>query len=230
MQTSQNMGLFEKINSSKAVIFDLDGTLADSMWMWYDIDVEFLGRYGLPCPPDLQHTIEGMSFSEVAVYFKERFSLPETTDEIKEIWTRMSYDKYANEVPLREGALDLLIFLKDKNILTGLATSNGSAMTGAVLRANRVEEYFDCVMTASEVPHGKPAPDIYLAVAARLGVRPEECLVFEDVVAGIRAGKAAGMKVCAVWEKNAEPYRDEIISLSDYYIKDYTELAPLTQL
>ncbi len=227
MRDNRDRELSEKTASAQAVIFDLDGTLVDSMWMWYDIDVEFLARYGLPCPPDLQHVIEGMSFSEVAVYFKERFSLPESTDEIKDIWTGMSYDKYANEVPLRDGALDLLKFLKKKKIPTGLATSNGAAMVGAVLKANGVEQYFDCVMTATEVPHGKPAPDIYLAVAARLGVSPDECLVFEDVVAGINAGKAAGMKVCAVEEKNAYPYRDEIISLADYYIKDYTELVPL---
>ena len=76
----------------KGVIFDLDGTLVDSMWMWKQIDVEFLGRYGLEVPKDLERVIEGMSFSETAVYFKERFQLPMTLDEIKSTWNQMASD------------------------------------------------------------------------------------------------------------------------------------------
>lgn len=76
----------------KAVIFDLDGTLVDSMWMWEDIDIEYLGRYGLSCPEDLQKAIEGMSFTETAVYFKERFGLPDSIEEIKEAWIAMSLE------------------------------------------------------------------------------------------------------------------------------------------
>ena len=76
----------------KAVIFDLDGTLVDSMWMWEDIDIEYLGRYGLSCPEDLQKAIEGMSFTETAVYFKERFGLPDSIVEIKEAWIAMSLE------------------------------------------------------------------------------------------------------------------------------------------
>ena len=85
----------------KAVIFDLDGTLVDSMWMWEDIDIEYLGRYGLSCPEDLQKAIEGMSFTETAVYFKERFGLPDSIEEIKEAWIAMSLEKYEKEVPLK---------------------------------------------------------------------------------------------------------------------------------
>mgnify|MGYP001116681816 CR=1 FL=1 len=83
------------LDGKKAIIFDLDGTLVDSMWMWKRIDIEFLARYGHECPPGLQRVIEGMSFSETAVYFKERFQLPLTLEEIKEAWTEMSIDKYA---------------------------------------------------------------------------------------------------------------------------------------
>ena len=92
------------LDNIKAVIFDLDGTLVDSMWMWHAIDVEFLREYGYECPEDLHKVIEGMSFSETAVYFKERFCLPLSLEEIKAIWTRMSIDKYRCEVPLKPGA------------------------------------------------------------------------------------------------------------------------------
>ena len=91
------------LENKKAVLFDLDGTLVDSMWMWEAIDIEFLGAYGYECPDDIQRAIEGMSFSETAVYFKERFDLPLSLDEIKAVWTRMSIDKYRHEVPLKPG-------------------------------------------------------------------------------------------------------------------------------
>ena len=90
-----------KLNRKKAVIFDLDGTLVDSMWMWKAIDIEYLARFGLACPDDLQKEIEGMSFSETAVYFKERFRLKESLDEIKNAWIQMSIEKYRKEVTLK---------------------------------------------------------------------------------------------------------------------------------
>ena len=113
------------LKNKKAVLFDLDGTLVDSMWMWPQIDVEFLGRFGYDCPGDLERAVEGMSFSETAAYFKERFSLPMTLEEIKECWSQMAMDKYRTQVPLKPGALEFLRYCKDQGIATGIATSNG---------------------------------------------------------------------------------------------------------
>lgn len=208
----------------EAVIFDLDGTLVDSMWMWKEIDIEFLGRYGYECPDDLQRSIEGMSFSETAVYFKERFTLPLSLDEIKACWIRMSIDKYRNEVPLKTGVRDFLKFLKSRGIKTGIATSNGRDMVDAVLASLQVADYFELVATACEVAAGKPAPDIYLKVADELGVKPENCLVFEDIPAGILAGKRAGMKVCAVADDFSRGLTEEKKKMADFYIQDYEEL------
>lgn len=208
----------------KAVIFDLDGTLVDSMWMWKEIDVEFLGRYGYDCPDDLQREIEGMSFTETAGYFKERFELSMTSDEIKEIWIQMSIEKYRSEVPLKTGVERFLGYLKSMNIRTGIATSNSRDMVEAVLDSLKVDRLFDRVTTACEVASGKPSPDIYLKVAADLCVEPGECLVFEDIPAGILAGKRAGMRVCAVEDESSLDLTSEKKELADYYIKDYEEL------
>ena len=110
----------------KAVIFDLDGTLVDSMWMWEDIDIDYLG---------LQKAIEGMSFTETAVYFKERFGLPDSIEEIKEAWIAMSLEKYEKEVPLKPGAREFLEELAARGIPAGIATSNGREMVSAVLKS-----------------------------------------------------------------------------------------------
>ena len=99
------------LRDADAVLFDLDGTLVDSMWMWKEIDIEYLGRFGYTCPPDLQKIIEGMSFSETAEYFKSRFRIPDSIDEIKAAWIQMSIEKYRNEVTLKPGALRLLQYL-----------------------------------------------------------------------------------------------------------------------
>lgn len=212
------------LNKKKAVIFDLDGTLVDSMWMWKSIDVDFLKRYGYECPKDLQKAVEGMSFSETASYFKERFSLPLTTEEIKKIWTEMSLEKYRSQVPLKRGAEAFLQHIKALGLQCGIATSNGREMVDGVIETLRIGSYFQVVTTACEVAAGKPEPDIYLKVADTLGVAPEDCLVFEDVPAGIMAGKRAGMTVCAVEDEFSADMREEKHSLADYYIRDYYDI------
>ena len=212
------------LENKKAMLFDLDGTLVDSMWMWEAIDIEFLGAYGYECPDDIQRAIEGMSFSETAVYFKERFDLPLSLDEIKAVWTRMSIDKYRHEVRLKPGVLEFLKYCKENGIRTGIGTSNGSEIVDAVLTSLKVKEYFDAVVTACEVAHGKPEPDIYLEVTKRLGVQPENCLVFEDIPAGIMAGKAAGMPVIAMEDDFSADLMDEKRALADAVISDYREL------
>ena len=165
-----------------------------------------------------------MSFSETAAYFKERFSLPMELNEIKDIWIRMSIDKYRHEVPLKTGAKAFLNELKGRGFKLGIATSNGRDMVDAVLGSLRVEPYFDVVTTACEVASGKPSPDIYLKVSDTLQVAPQQCLVFEDIPAGIMAGKRAGMQTCAVWDAYSVSQDEQKKSLADYYIHTYRDI------
>ena len=212
------------LKNIKAVIFDLDGTLVDSMWMWHSIDVEFLQTYGHTCPDDLHRMIEGMSFTETAMYFKERFQIQDSIEEIKADWVRMSIDKYRNEVLLKDGAREFLEDAGRRKIAMGIATSNGREMVDAVLDSLGIGGYFSNITTGCDVAMGKPAPDVYLEVAKRLGVRPEDCLVFEDVPAGIMAGKAAGMTVFAVEDVFSREMRREKEALADGMIENYWEL------
>lgn len=214
----------EFLKNKEAVLFDLDGTLVDSMWMWKEIDIEFLGRFGYDCPDDLQREIEGMSFSETAAYFKKRFMISMSLDEIKACWVQMSIDKYRKEVPLKRGVLEFLQYCKKNGIRAGIATSNGRDMVDAVIESLKIGQYFQVVATACEVENGKPEPDIYLEVARRLSVAPESCLVFEDIPAGIMAGKRAGMTVLAVDDEFSRDLDREKKELADGFIRDYLEL------
>jgi len=210
----------------KAFLFDLDGTLVDSMWMWSAIDVEYLGKFGLTCPPDLQKAIEGMSFSETAAYFKKRFALEASLEEIKADWISMSIEKYRSQVPPKPGTEAFLSWAAKQNIKMAVCTSNGREMVDAVLSSLNLARYFDCIITGCEVAAGKPSPDIYLEAARRMKVSPEECAVFEDVPAGILAGKRAGMEVFAVEDEYSLGMEEKKRALSDFYIRDYRELTP----
>ena len=211
-------------NELDAVIFDLDGTLFDSMGMWRQIDIEFLAQFGIKLPEDIQDCIEGMSFSEPAVYFKERFKLSWSLDEIKDCWNRMAHYKYGHEVQLKPGSGDFVRKLKSVGVPMTIASSNSRELISAVLENHNMCDDFDAVVISCEVPKGKPAPDVFLLAAKRVGADPARCIVFEDIVPGIIGGKAAGMRVCAVEDEFSVPYRKEKQRLADDYIWDYNEI------
>ena len=218
------------LENIKAVIFDLDGTLVDSMWMWKSIDVEYLGRKGIAVPEDIQafqEELEGMGFTETAVFFKNRFQIEDSLEEIKKTWIFMAEEKYCNEVPLKAGVREFLEKLRNRNIRIGISSSNSRELIQVVLKAHGIAEYFDCITTCCEVPNSKPAPDVYLKTAEGLQVEPKDCLVFEDVPMGIMAGKNAGMQVCAVEDAYSKRQEAEKRRLADYYIEDYYEVLNL---
>lgn len=212
------------LENIRSVIFDLDGTLVDSMWLWHDIDVEFLEERGLALPETYQHDIEGMSFTETAVYTKKLFQLKESVEELKAIWNQMALRKYKNEVTFKPGAKEFLHYCRQHGITLAIATSNSKELAAAVTQALHFREDIQEIVTACEVAHGKPAPDVYLEAAKRLSVKPEQCLVFEDVPMGIKAGKNAGMRVCAMEDPFSAHQEKEKRRLADYYILSYDQV------
>lgn len=212
------------LNDIKAVLFDLDGTLVDSMSMWKDIDVDYLKRFDIPVPDTLQQEIEGLSMYETAVYFKKKFGIRDSLEEIQNTWNQMAYYAYTHTVPMKPGARDFLNYLKEKSIRCGIATSNSRVLTEAILKSHNIEHYFSVLITGDEVNRGKPDPEVYLTASEKIGVPPQRCLVFEDIPFGIMAGKDAGMKVCAVEDTYSMKDKEEKIRLADFYIESYEEL------
>ena len=129
----------QKILEKEGVIFDLDGTLVDSMWVWKQIDIDYLGKYNIPYPADLQKNISGMSFCETAVYFKNNFAIPDSVEEMMDTWNRMAFDSYQNKVKEKPGALEFLQWMKDHGIKMGIATSNSEVLVEAVLKARGLD-------------------------------------------------------------------------------------------
>jgi HAD superfamily hydrolase (TIGR01509 family) len=211
------------LNDVKAIIFDVDGTLVDSMWIWKQVDIDFLKRRKTELPIDLQKDIEGLSYTSTAEYFKERFKLPETVEEIKEEWREMADDFYNNIIPLKAGVKELLQIIRDHNLKIGIATSNSRELVETMMKKHEIGKYFDSIRTSCEVPRSKPFPDVYLQAAKDLDVMPENCLVFEDTVAGATAAKAAGMRVVVIYDELSAESRSHLEQLSELYIMDFHE-------
>lgn len=217
------------LENIKGIIFDLDGSLADSMWVWSAVDDEYIKRYKLQMPEDFYEAIEGKSFTETAQYFLDMFpQLDMTLEELKQEWVMMAEEKYRLEVPLKEGVREFLKDMKEQRIPVGIATSNHRSLAEELLEANHIREYIDVIWTSCDVKTGKPAPDVYLRVAESLGISPESCLVFEDVPMGILAGKNAGMKVCAVEDSFSRHQEARKKELADYYIRNYNDIKNKT--
>lgn len=215
----------KKLSSDfSTVIFDLDGTIVDSMWMWTDIDIEYLARFDKPFYPQIQRDIEGMSIEETALYFQSELNVPRSTEEMIQDWVDMSLKKYRDEVRLKPYAREFISFLRSEGIKTGIATSNAIPMVEACLKSNGIYEMFDKIVSSSHVKRGKPHPDVYLHTADLLDSASEECIVFEDIPAGIIAGNAAGMETVAVYDKFSEGLTEEKMKLANLYIRDFGEL------
>lgn len=213
------------LRGKKAVIFDMDGSLIDSMWIWPEVDRIYMKKYGLKAPEDFHKAIEGMSYTETAQYFVNTFhDLKQTVEQVKREWAEMTMEIYSTKVFPKAGAVEFLEQMRERGVLLGIATSNDRSLAEAALKGQGIISYFDSVRTACEVDAGKPAPDVYLKVAEDLHVSPGECLVFEDVPNGILAGKNAGMEVCAVDDEFSRPYEAEKKRLADYYIRDFFEI------
>lgn len=208
----------------EAVIFDLDGTLVDSMGLWEEVDRVYLKRYGFDLPEDLQKSIEGKSFHETAIYFKQRFDLKDSLEIIKQDWHELAELFYKEQVRTKESARHLLDRIKDLGKPIGIATSNSRELAVMALMNNDIYHYFDTIVSSGEVASGKPSPDVFLKAAENLKVDPAKCLVFEDTHAGVMGAKAAGMTVYAVYDVYSKHSTEIIKRDADHFIHHFDEL------
>ena len=207
-----------------AAIFDLDGTLLDSLHVWEDIDAEFLEKRGLAVPEGYCETVASMGFLEAAAYTGKRFGFLETPAEIVEEWNRMAAHRYGNAVQMKTGARAYLEKLRGEGIPLAIATALPEELYGPALRHHGIDGWFSAVASTDETCRGKGFPDVYLLAAGKLGVLPEDCAVFEDIVPGIKGARAAGMKTVGVYDPCSGGSQGELQRLSDAYVRSFQEL------
>lgn len=213
------------MNWMKGAIFDLDGTLIDSMGLWRQIDEEFLGKRGLDVPDDYSAQIASMGVEETAIYTKKRFGFADTIEDIIKEWYDMALDAYSNKIMLKPGAGKYLKTLKKRGIKLSIATASDIKLVKPVLANNKVLDLFENITTIKEVDRGKGYPDIYIRAAGKMGLEPEECAVYEDIIQGIKGAKAGGFYTIGVYDYWSESDKNDISILADKYIESFEDLA-----
>lgn len=211
------------------VIFDLDGTLLDSNWVWRQIDIDFLGKHGFSVPEDYVEKITPMAFGEAAQYTIERFHLKAAPEEVMAEWNEMALEAYSEQVELRSGTREVLSWLKKNGVLMGVATSNNAALFEPCLRHNGIYDYFHSFTEICEVSRGKEFPDIYIKEAEKLGCAPGECLVFEDLIPALEGAKQGGFVTVGVQEKAWRYDAEKMKQSCDYCIGEVGEALLLLE-
>jgi HAD superfamily hydrolase (TIGR01509 family) len=207
-----------------AVVFDLDGVLIDSEQIWDEVREELARERGGRWHERAQADMMGMSSTEWSRYMHDVIGLPEPPEEINKEVVRRLLARYKESLPLLPGAVEAVERLAKRWPL-GLASSSNRDVIDAVLEQAEIAHLFRATVSSEEVEHGKPAPDVYLEAARRLGVDPSSCAAIEDSRNGIRSARAAGMRVIAIPNPRYPPSEDTL-ALADVVLQSLDELTP----
>ncbi|HEY6111630.1 MAG TPA: HAD family phosphatase [Chthoniobacterales bacterium] len=211
-----------------AVIFDLDGVLADSEPSWDDIDAKLLSEYGVAYRGEHHREVLGVSYKASVEFFKKIFGVNASTEELMKRRGEIATELFANRIGLFPHVKEILEQLRDMKLRLAVATSSVSASARPFLDRHQLTSFFDVIITGDEIERGKPAPDIYLRAAEKLGVAPEVCLVIEDSLSGVSAAKAANMPVAAIPDRRFVDPR-EYDKKADYVLNDLSEIPSLVR-
>ena len=208
----------------EAVVFDLDGVLIQTEEVWDEVREELVRERGGQYGPEAQRAMMGMSSPEWSEYMHSVLGIPDAPEEINAEVVRRMEARYRERLPLIPGAMEAVERLAARWPL-GVASSSNRPLIDAVLELSGLGRFFRATVSSEEVPRGKPAPDVYLEAARRLGVAPESCAAVEDSHNGIRSAKAAGMRVIAI-PNPAFPPDAEALAAADVVLDSLEDLTP----
>jgi mannitol-1-/sugar-/sorbitol-6-/2-deoxyglucose-6-phosphatase len=210
----------------QAVIFDLDGVLADSEPWWNQIDANLLAEYGVTYRGEYHRNVLGVSYRLAVEFYKNAFHISAPVEELMRRRGQIATEFFANRVGLFPSAKTTLEDLRQMKLRLALATSSVGASARPFLERTGIGSSFEVIVTGDEIQFGKPHPDIYLCTAEKLGVPADACLVIEDALSGVAAAKAAGMRVAAIPDTRFVDAR-EYEKKADYVLGSLSEIAAL---
>jgi len=208
----------------KSAIFDVDGTLLDSMQMWIHYGHDLLASKGIKPPEDIDEIIQYFSLRETAEYMSERFDIG-SADSLEEDARRMTEDFYFNRVQPKPGVAALLEALSIKGVRMYIATATYRSLICPALERVGILKYFDGVITCPEVGHGKDRPDVFLAALKAMDADLEGAWVFEDAMHAVKTAKSAGFSVCVIYDKTEDENKEELKKLCDVYCESFEEFS-----
>lgn len=221
--------LSELKGKAEALIFDVDGTLLDSMTVWNQADTVFLNSRGFEVTPDYTDYVKSVRIEDAAVYTKERYNLPDTPEQIMAEWKAFVNRAYAEEVPLKEGAYEYLLEARRLGFKTACATALTRENIDASFTRLKIHDMFDVIVALDDMPHlpDKSEPDIYLHTASLLHADPHSTVIFEDVPIALRGASKGGFITCAVRDEigaGSESEWAEMSMNSEYSLEFWSDL------
>ena len=208
----------------KGAIFDLDGVLLDSMFIWDTLGETYLKSQGIKPRDDVRETLRPMSLFQAAEYFRDEYGIIDSVQAIIDEINCLVEHFYFELVETKPGVIDFLDKLKKNNVKMCITTATDRFMVDAALKRNGIEHYFDKVFTCTEVGHGKDEPDIYYQALDFLSLKKREVFVFEDAFYAIKTAKKAEFSVVAVNDSTAQGQQNEIEKLADVYITTFQDI------
>lgn len=205
----------------KGIIFDADGTLLDSMYIWNELGKRYLAAKGIAAQKDLDKILYPMTLEQSSIYLKDKYFIPQSSEEIRNEIIGLIFDFYKYEVGLKNGVLSFLRKMKAKGLVMGIATSGDKELLEQALKRLGVYDYFSVITTCTEFQTSKNNPLIYIKTAQILKVNPDETVVFEDVLYGIEAARRAGFLTVAVKDLSNVSDWLKLKECADYYISDF---------
>ena len=210
--------------SIEAVIFDLDGVIIDTEEVWEEVRRGYVAEFGREFLPDTQDRMMGMSTGEWSAHLAHEVGVPRTPEQVAaDVLGRMA-ERYRTALPLIPGSVEAVRRLGARFPL-GLASSSARVLIDQVLETAGLTGAFQVTLSTEEVPRGKPAPDVYLAAAGKLGLDPSVCAAVEDSSNGLRAAGAAGLAVIAV-PHGVYPPAPDALALAALVVTNVAELTP----
>lgn len=205
-------------------IFDLDGTLIDSNGLWLDVDIEFLARRGLEITDEYEEAVARAIFPSAADYTKEYYHLSDSPAEIMAEWEELARHHYADLVPMKPGAMELLRQCRDSGRPTTLFTACRPELCRVVLERFGLAEYFDHIVYAEEIGLEKHDPQCFVRLSQLIGTSPEDCVLFDDSPINCATARAAGMEVVGVYDGYYARRQEELMAVCHRYVRSLEEL------
>ena len=214
-------------NHIKGAIFDLDGTLLDTMEKLGRVEIEYLIALGGVPRPGLAEILRTLSTAEVTQYFKSDYGIREPLDKIYHERNRLLEDYYFHEAEPKDGAATVLENLRFLEVKMCVATATDRYLVEPAMERHGLMQYFERILTCSEENTSKSSPDIYFRAAELMGTEPGETIVIEDALYAMESAKRAGFPIIAIYDKSADDQAEEIEAISDHYFKSLVEMLEI---
>lgn len=213
----------KKIENIKLFLFDLDGTILDSLKIWNDIDLLFFKNHNLIMGEDYHIAIAPLTLEETATYTKNTYKLDIDEEQIMKEWSDLAIKEYAENLNLKKGVKEFLDYLKNKNVHLAIATSCNEEMFKPCLERYGIVSYFEHFYTSQNLKINKSNTNFFKEILNEYKIEPDQILFFEDSLASMKCAKSLGFNVVAVMDKKWEKQKEEIIASSDNQIEDFSQ-------